>query len=357
MRYATLLAKSALAPVLPFILAHCASLRSERLPPGRRRMRQGLGVLAALLAAGVIQAVPSCALAQQRETISFESRNRGKPIQLSAEIYWPAGQGPVAAMVIHHGSGGWSAMREGRFAREMAAMGVAGVVIDSFKARDIISTWADQSQVSRLDFIVDALRALKALGDNPRIDPKRIGIMGFSKGGLSALYSAQERFVELAGVPVGLRFALHVPFYPLCLVYSYKPTTSGAPIYMLIGGNDTWVGAEPCTSYAEVLRANGARVEAKVYARAMHQFDGGPTNYARRAENPSKCRYEEQSDGSFIERTSGLAVAGANGWPDEAGTAWNTCRTYGAAYGSQQAAAEQSLADLKSYVRRHLLGI
>ena len=53
-------------------------------------------------------------------------------------------------------------------AREMAAMGVAGVVIDSFKARDIISTWADQSQVSRLDFIVDALRALKALGDNPR---------------------------------------------------------------------------------------------------------------------------------------------------------------------------------------------
>ena len=260
-------------------------------------------------------------------------------------------------MVIHHGSGGWSALREGRFAREMVAMGVAGVVIDSFKARDIISTWADQSQVSRLDFIVDALRALKALGDNPRIDPKRIGIMGFSKGGLSALYSAQERFVELAGVPAGLRFALHVPFYPLCLVYSYKPTTSGAPIYMLIGGHDTWVGAEPCTSYAEVLRANGARVEAKVYARAMHQFDGGPTNYARRAENPSKCRYEEQSDGSFIERTSGLAVAGANGWPDEAGTAWNTCRTWGAGYGYQQEAAEQSLADLKSYVRRHLLGI
>jgi hypothetical protein len=32
MRYATLLAKAALALVLPFILAHCASLLSERLP-------------------------------------------------------------------------------------------------------------------------------------------------------------------------------------------------------------------------------------------------------------------------------------------------------------------------------------
>ena len=32
MRYATLLAKAALALALPFILAHCASLLSERLP-------------------------------------------------------------------------------------------------------------------------------------------------------------------------------------------------------------------------------------------------------------------------------------------------------------------------------------
>jgi hypothetical protein len=63
--------------------------------------------------------------AQQKETISFEGQQKGKPIQVTATIYWPATTGPVPALVIHHGSGGVSDGREGRFAREMVAMGVA----------------------------------------------------------------------------------------------------------------------------------------------------------------------------------------------------------------------------------------
>lgn len=45
------------------------------------------------------------AQAQQREMISFESRPKGQPVQVTAEITWPAnaGAGPVPAMVIHHG--------------------------------------------------------------------------------------------------------------------------------------------------------------------------------------------------------------------------------------------------------------
>ena len=35
------------------------------------------------------------AAAQQRETISFESRQKGRPIQITATIYWPAKQGVV----------------------------------------------------------------------------------------------------------------------------------------------------------------------------------------------------------------------------------------------------------------------
>ena len=77
--------------------------------------------------------------AQQKETISFEGRQKGQPVKVTATIYWPAAQGAVPALVIHHGSGGVSDGREGRYAREMVAMGVAAVVIDSFRPRGVTS--------------------------------------------------------------------------------------------------------------------------------------------------------------------------------------------------------------------------
>lgn len=229
--------------------------------------RLGLGVLACLLAAGSAEA-------QQREAISFAGRQKGQPVQVTAEIYWPARTGPVPAMVIHHGSGGVGE-REARFAREMVAMGVAAVVVDSFRPRGVSSTVTDQSAVTGLDFNLDALAVLTALGANPRIDRSRIGIMGFSKGGTSSLMAAHEPQIAAAGVPAGLRYALHVPFYPSCANQYYRPQTTRAPIYMLLGGADTYVGFEACQGYGDMMRAGGANVQVKVFANAMHGFDGG----------------------------------------------------------------------------------
>ncbi len=310
-----------------------------------------LAALAATLAAGAVQA-------QQRETISFESRQKGQPVQVTAEISWPAATGPVPAMVIHHGSSGLSDARDGRVAREMVAMGVAAVVIDSFKPRGVSSTVTDQFSVTGEDFNLDALMALKALGGNSRIDRTRIGITGFSKGGTSSLMASHERLVMAAGVPAGLRYALHVPFYPACAVQYYRPVTTGAPIYMLLGGADTYVGIEPCQTYAEALRAGGARIEVTVFPGAMHGFDGGRAYFTPRGENYSKCVLQQQANGSWVERTSGVMTTGTDGKtiPGAAAKALAACRTLGVSGGGNEAAARQSTDDLKGYVRRHLLG-
>ena len=105
-------------------------------------------------------------------------------------------------------------------------MGVAAVVIDSFNAR----RQPDRDRPvrrHRADFNLDALAVLKALGANPRIDRAQIGITGFSKGGTSALMAADENLIAAAGVPTGLRYALHVPFYPSCAVQYHQPRTIG----------------------------------------------------------------------------------------------------------------------------------
>jgi dienelactone hydrolase len=308
-------------------------------------------LLATLLVAGSAQA-------QQRETITFEGRQKGKAQQVTAEIWWPARTGTVPAMVIHHGSSGVTSEREGRYAREMNALGLAAIVIDSFKPRGVTTTIEDQQAVTAADFNLDAMRVLSAIGANPRIDRRKIGIMGFSKGGTSTLVASHERQLAQAGVPAGLRYALHVAFYPACNTQFYQPRTSGAPIYMLLGGADTYVGVEPCTSYAEVLKANGARVEVKIYPNAMHGFDGGRTYNLRNGENMSQCLYQQQADGSFVERKSGVTVIGTDGRPipGAVAKAVAACRTHGVSGGGNEAAAAQSMADLKGYVQRHLLG-
>jgi dienelactone hydrolase len=248
--------------------------------------------------------------------------------------------------------------REGRYAREMVPLGVAAVVIDSFKPRGVTSTVEDQSLVTGADFNRDALATLKALGANPRIDRARIGITGFCKGGTSALMAAHERQVAAAGVPAGLRYALHVPFYPSCATQYFHPVTTGAPIYMLLGGADTYAGFEPCQVYAEALRAAGGHVEATVYPNVMHDFDRGRAWFNSRGENYVQCVFQQQANGAWVERKSGVTTIGTDGKPiaGAANRAFAVCRTTGVSGGGNDAAAKQSMDALKSYVRRYLLG-
>jgi dienelactone hydrolase len=295
--------------------------------------------------------------AQQRETIALKREYRGQPIEVTGQLLLPPGTGRVPAVVIVHGSGGVSDSREFRYACEMSAMGVAALVIDSFKPRGIGNTVSDQEQVSSVEMAMDAFAALKALAAHPRLDASRIGIFGFSKGGTVSLLTAHERHIARAALPPGLRFALHVPFYPACTTHYLRRKTSGAPIYMLIGGADTYAGVAPCTEYTEKLKSDGAKIEVKIYRDAAHGFDTDRAYNVPKGENWSRCIFDEQPDGSYKERTSGIVTDDAKGRRMEAARqkALATCRSYGVSGGPNAAAKAESMNDLMAAVRRHLL--
>ena len=300
---------------------------------------------------------PSAAAAQATtERIALPREHRGKQITVTGELLLPPGTGRAPAMIIHHGSGGVSAEREGRYAREMLNLGVAALVLDSFKGRGIASTVENQAAVSSTEMLGDAFAALKALASHARIDSKRVGIVGFSKGGTVALLAAHEARAERA-LPAGMRFALHVPFYPSCVTQHYKPKSTGAPIYLLLGGADTYVGVAPCQDYAAVLKGEGASIEVTVYPGAPHGFDGGRAYSLPKGENWSRCVFVEQADGFWKERMSGLTTNDSKGRPIEATyrKALAACRTYGVSGGPNEAAKAKSMSTFRDYVRKHLI--
>ncbi|MBP0444472.1 dienelactone hydrolase family protein [Roseomonas sp. SSH11] len=184
----------------------------------------------------------------------------------------PRARGKVPAMIISHGSGGIRPGREMAWAERLNALGIATLVVDSFTPRGISATGADQSRLSLAASVADALSALRLLSTHPGIDASRIGIMGFSKGGQVALYTALEPF-RRAVLPEGQRFALHVALYSSCSIPYKAEAVTGAPMLLLLGGADDYTPSAHCTRYAEWFRSKGSPVTMRVFEGAHHGFD------------------------------------------------------------------------------------
>jgi dienelactone hydrolase len=183
-------------------------------------------------------------------------------------------------------------------------MGVATFILDSFTGRGLVSTINDQDQLGRLAMTIDAYRALELLANHPRIDPARIAVMGFSRGGQAALYSSLKRLYRMHGPTGGVGFAAYITLYANCgTSYVDDDDIVDKPIRMFHGSADDYVPVAPCRTYVERLRAKGKDVQLTEYAGAHHVFDWAvlktPVKLAQ-AQTTRRCRLEETPDGKII---------------------------------------------------------
>jgi dienelactone hydrolase len=233
----------------------------------------------------------------------------GRPTTIAGELRVPgAGTGRLPAVVFLHGSGGIRPTPDS-WSQEFLGMGIATFVMDSFAGRGIVNTNSgNQAELGRLAMIIDAYRALDLLARHPRIDPERIALMGFSRGGQSALYASVRRFQRMHGTP-SREYAAYIPFYAACNT-TFKEDTDVAdrPIRIHHGLADDYVPVAPCRPYVARLRAAGKNVTLTEYPNAHHAFDSPtfktPTKRPQ-SETTRNCTLQEESMGRLINTRTG----------------------------------------------------
>lgn len=323
-------------------------------------MRYLLLIVAFLMAPSPLSAQPVASLADGRAgRIEFASitpsgpselvRGAGAPATVGGTLVLPAGDAArMPAMVIAHGSGGILQGREDAWATRLNGLGIATFVVDSFQPRGLSSTARDQSRLSTMANLADALAALKLLATHPRIDPARIAVMGFSRGGQVALYSSLEPLRR--GVVQGdLRFAAHVALYPSCSIPYRAKEVSRAPILMLLGGADDYTPAAACLDYADWFRTKGAPVQVITYEGAHHDFDiPEAPRFLQSLQSARDCKAEvDVESGSVRRHDTGEILRD----PAAISAYFRSCMQRGATMGGDPAALARAERDVAAFLR------
>jgi dienelactone hydrolase len=189
-------------------------------------------------------------------------------------------------------------------------------VVDAFTGRGITSTSANQALLGRLAMTYDAYRALETLEKHPRIDSRRVALMGFSRGGQAVLYAASRRFQGLHGPASGLDFAAYVPFYASCGTrFVDDENFSPKPIRMFHGAADNYVPVAPCREYVQRLKAKGVDVALTEYPGAHHAFDSRLLKtpvVAEKSQSTRSCQLAERQNGVIVNVKTGQAFTYAD---------------------------------------------
>lgn len=285
-----------------------------------------------------VHAIPSLTLS---DTQVLTGDKDGKPVTVGGVLRIAKGGRRQPVVVLIHGSGGMGSNIE-MWERVFNAMGIATFAIDGFTGRGIVSTSRDQTQLGRLNLIIDAYGSLAILAHHPRIDPTRIVLMGFSRGGQTTLYAAMTRLHKMWNTS-GVRFSAYLPFYADCMTRYRDDTEVDAPIREFHGADDDYDPAQACAAYIQRLREAGKDVAMTVYPHAQHAFDrpgDDPPVVAVGAQTVRACRIEENAEGKLIN----MATQSELSFKD-------ACVQLGPHVGSNPEAREAAIRDVTAYVK------
>jgi len=219
------------------------------------------------------------------------------PVALTGELTLPAGSGPFPAVVLMHGCGGLGNAEAG-WVEPLTRAGYATFVLDSLTGRGLNEVCTDSRALISLQRMPDAYGALRILATHPRLDARRLALMGFSHGGGATLGASTRWAHDRYAAQSGAAFKVFLPFYPAnCNTVFPERMSIAAPLRIHVGVLDDWTPAGPCRELVDALQVSGQDAEITVYAGAHHSFDnvGRRVVWLPNVDSAAGCRVEAVS--------------------------------------------------------------
>jgi len=216
-------------------------------------------------------------------------------------VYPPKGKGSGAAVIVFPG-GGYQILAIDLEGTEICdwlnSIGITAVLL-KYRVPHADANWEQFcgcDTATRSSWALeDAQRALSLVRHRAaewKIDPHKIGVIGFSAGG-GMVGSTSTRFDHRVHRPVdaadsaSCRPDFAIAVYPghlystdrLALNPDLHPTRESPPTLIVQAMNDPVDDVRNSLRYAEALKAAGARVELHLYAEGGHAFGLRPTQY------------------------------------------------------------------------------
>jgi dienelactone hydrolase len=178
---------------------------------------------------------------------------------------------------------------------DLAAHGFVGLAIDTNTPQGSANTCAFVAKAAPVGATY-AISTLTWLAAQPYVTSDRLGILGFSQGGIEALdltdpwtecgpmtpYAPGQRQTAVQRcppvrrpLPRGVRAA--VAYYPAC---AQRSSNVYVPLQMFDGDADDWIPFAPCQALAQSATAAGKTVQITTYPGATHYFNE-PANAPR----------------------------------------------------------------------------
>jgi carboxymethylenebutenolidase len=256
----------------------------------------------------------SKAFAAEPRTVHFKSEDH--QTELVAYLFEPQTPGPHPAIVLLHGrAGAYSSLADGVYtaatlSKRHKAWGqfwadrnYVALLVDSFGPRGYPAGFPKGSYKDRPAAVseqtvrpLDAYAALLFLQRHPGIIKDRIGVQGWSNGGMTVLATISD---QSPGLPPQSRFRAALAEYPGCGMDAIKGDYHNyAPLLMLLAGSDQEVNPKICETFAKKALSDGNNLVFHIFPGAEHNYD-----------DPSKSKQSNPDDHAATEETYRRAEA------------------------------------------------
>ncbi|MDV5169704.1 dienelactone hydrolase family protein [Photobacterium rosenbergii] len=176
---------------------------------------------------------------------------------------------PLPTIIIVHGSGGVDA-RGTTYSKAFNQSGMATLEIDMWAARGLEGGLSRPKHVR--DTLPDIYAAIEYLKSRQDVDSEKLGLIGFSWGGVVAML--------MSGAKESQAITALVANYPVCWAYNkvpgypFKEVAGQKQLLIVSGEEDQYDGPQDCINLVEQLPPESrANTTLKVLPNATHAFD------------------------------------------------------------------------------------